>query len=139
MADETFRILKQRSMASVWIEDQPGVFQMLEHEIRVAVGHRIVAAAHDQHRLVDAPQDFVVGVLGSAPAGHGFGLLAHDRFPALRIAVHRSGARSLQKGQPRRLLPRMGKTGEAESRAPPALPDNSTVAFSASYKQVGRR
>ena len=38
VADEALRILKQRSMAGVWVKDQLRVFQMLEHEIGVVVG-----------------------------------------------------------------------------------------------------
>jgi len=44
--DEAFRILKQRSVAGVGIEGHLRVLQMLEHEVRVAVGkHRVVAAS----------------------------------------------------------------------------------------------
>ena len=71
MSDEALRILEQCSMASVGVEYQLGIFQMLEHEVRVAVGeHRIVAAAHDEDRLVNATQDLVVWVLGRAPASY---------------------------------------------------------------------
>ena len=38
VADEALRILKQCSMAGIWVEDQLGVFQMLEHEVGVVVG-----------------------------------------------------------------------------------------------------
>ena len=71
-------------MAGIGVEDQLGVSQMLEHEIRVAVGkHCAVAPAHDEDRLADPPQDLVLGIFGSTPASYRFGLLAQDRFPAL--------------------------------------------------------
>jgi hypothetical protein len=67
VADEALRILKQRSVASVRVKDQLSIFQMLEHEIRIAVGqHRIVAAAYDQDRLVDRAEDLIIRVFGRA-------------------------------------------------------------------------
>src|SRR5216684_6951783 len=61
--DEAFRILKQRSVAGVGIEGHLRVIQMLEHEVRVAVGkHRVVAAAYDQNRLTDGAQNPVARI-----------------------------------------------------------------------------
>jgi hypothetical protein len=67
VVDEQLRVLEEKPVAGVRIDDQLGVRQKLRHRERVdRRHHHIVAAVRNQHRLLYLSQ-VVVGRIASAP------------------------------------------------------------------------
>jgi hypothetical protein len=75
VTDEQLGILEQGTMARVGIQDQLGVLQALEHEIRVLIRkHRVGTSADDKHGMFDPTQGGMLRILARTPLNQRFGL-----------------------------------------------------------------
>src|ERR1700676_486015 len=94
--DEQRRILEQRAMPGVGIQDQLCILEMLEHEVRIPVGkHSVVAPTYHQNGLADGLENRVFGIFGCAPVNQCFGLWISDSFATFRISIHATHTRAL--------------------------------------------